>query len=56
VGTEDFSEKEISSAKEFYMLFLKDKCDRRKKKNKKEKFHTKNHTRCKNRLCASVLG
>ena len=39
--TEDFSEKEISSAKEFSMLFLKDKCDRRKKNNKRKNFTLK---------------
>jgi hypothetical protein len=41
VETEDFSEKEISSAKEFYMLLLKDKCDRRKKNNKRKNFTLK---------------
>jgi hypothetical protein len=44
VETEDFSEKEISSAKEFYMLFLKDKCDRRKKNNKRKNFTLKSYT------------
>jgi hypothetical protein len=41
VETEDFSEKEISRAKEFYMLFLKDKCDRRKNNNKRKNFTLK---------------
>jgi hypothetical protein len=41
VETEYFQEKEISSAKEFYMLFLKDKCDRRKKNNKRKNFRLK---------------
>jgi hypothetical protein len=41
VETEDFSEKEISSAKEFSMLFLKDKCDRSKNNNKRKNFTLK---------------